>query len=99
MGCSAATFVAVAFTATIAIPPASAQAADAQAPIDSFAFAPQRLPIGLYANAQIEDDGPNMETHHEGTYRCPRVGHADCQPDLRSARRAGFHANRVRFPD
>jgi len=54
---------------------------------------------GLYANAQIEDDGPNRETYHEGTYRCSRVGHADCQPDLRSARRAGFPASRVRFPD
>jgi len=35
--------VAVAFTATIAIPHASVPAADAQAQIDSFAFAPQRL--------------------------------------------------------
>jgi hypothetical protein len=43
MGCSAAAFVAVASTATIAIPPASAQAADVQAPIDSFGVAPQRL--------------------------------------------------------
>ena len=42
-GCSTAAFVAVAFTATIAIPHASVQAADAQAQIDSFAFAPQRL--------------------------------------------------------
>jgi hypothetical protein len=41
----------------------------------------------------------NMETYHEGTYRCSRVGHADCQPDLRSARRVGFPASRVRFPD
>jgi hypothetical protein len=43
MGCGAVAFVAVAFTAAIAIPPASAQAADAKAQIDSFAFAPQRL--------------------------------------------------------
>ena len=43
MGCSAAAFVAVAFTAAIAIPPSSVQAADAQAQIDSFAFAPQHL--------------------------------------------------------
>ena len=43
VGCSATAFVAVAFTAAIAIPPASVQAADAQAQIDSFAFAPQRL--------------------------------------------------------
>ena len=43
VGCSAAAFVAVAFTAAIAIPPVSVQAADAQAQIDSFAFAPQRL--------------------------------------------------------
>jgi len=42
MGCSAAAFVA-AFTAAIAIPPSSVQAVDAQAQIDSFAFAPQRL--------------------------------------------------------
>ena len=44
IGCSAAAFVAVAFTAAIAIPLASVQAADAQVQIDSFAFAPQRLP-------------------------------------------------------
>ena len=37
-------------------------------------------------DAQIEDDGPNMETYHEGTYRCYRVGHADCCPDVRSVR-------------
>ena len=43
MGCSAAAFVAIAFSAAIAVPPASSQAADAQAQIDSFAFAPQRL--------------------------------------------------------
>ena len=49
----------------------------------------KRRPIGLYANAQIEDDGPNMETYHEGTYRCYRVGHADCCPDVRSARERG----------
>ena len=41
VGCSAAAFVAVAFTAAIAIPPV--RAADAQAQIDSFAFAPQPL--------------------------------------------------------
>ena len=41
VGCSAAAFVAVAFTAAIAIPPV--QAADAQAQIDSFVFAPQHL--------------------------------------------------------
>jgi hypothetical protein len=43
MGCSAAAFAAVAFTAVIAIPPASAQAANVQAQIDSFGVAPQRL--------------------------------------------------------
>ena len=43
MGLSAGAFVAVAFTAAIAIPHASVQAADAQTQIDSFAFAPQRL--------------------------------------------------------
>jgi hypothetical protein len=43
MGCSAAAFVAVAFTAAIAIPPASAQAANVQAQIDCFGVAPQRL--------------------------------------------------------
>ena len=42
MGLSAAAFVAVAFTATIAIPHASVQAADEQAP-NSFGVAPQRL--------------------------------------------------------
>ena len=41
VGCGAAAFVAVAFTAAIAIPPV--QAADAQAQIDIFAFAP--LPL------------------------------------------------------
>ena len=42
--CSTAAFVVVAaFTAAITIPHASVQAADAQAQIDSFAFAPQRL--------------------------------------------------------
>ena len=46
MGCSAVAFVAVAFTVAIAIPPASAQATDAQAQIDSLAFAPQRLAPG-----------------------------------------------------
>jgi len=25
-----------------------------------------------------------MEKHHESAYRCSRVGHADCEPDLRS---------------
>jgi len=44
----------------------------------------RRRPIGLCANAQIRDDGPNMETYHEGTYRSSRVGHADCGPDIRS---------------
>jgi uncharacterized phage protein gp47/JayE len=43
MGCSAAAFVAVAFTAAIAIPPAPAQAANVQAQIDCFGVAPQRL--------------------------------------------------------
>jgi hypothetical protein len=43
MGLSAAAFVAVAFTAAIAIPHASVQAADEQVQIDSFAFAPQRV--------------------------------------------------------
>ena len=44
----------------------------------------RRRPIGLCADAQIRDDGPNMETYHEGTYRSSRVGHADCSPDIRS---------------
>ena len=35
------------------------------------------------------DDGPNMETYHEGTYRSSRVGHADCGPDIRSTRERG----------
>ena len=41
MGCSAAAVLAVAFTAAIGIPAASAQTVDAKAQIDSFAFAPQ----------------------------------------------------------
>jgi hypothetical protein len=49
----------------------------------------RRWPIGLCAYAQIEDDGPNMETYHEGAYRCSRVGHADCCTDIRSARERG----------
>src|SRR5262249_29512064 len=40
----------------------------------------RRRPIGLCADAQIEDDGPKMETYHEGTYRCSCVGHADGRP-------------------
>jgi hypothetical protein len=43
MGCSAAAFVLVAFIAAIALAPAASQAADVQAQIDSFSFAPQRL--------------------------------------------------------
>src|SRR5262245_16817013 len=50
----------------------------------------RRRPIGLCADAQIEDDGPKiMETYHEGTYRCSCVGHADCRPDVRSPRERG----------
>jgi hypothetical protein len=49
----------------------------------------RRRPIGLCADAQIRDDGPNMETYHEGTYRSSRVGHADCGPDIRSTRERG----------
>src|SRR6516164_4733980 len=49
----------------------------------------QAPPIGLCADAQIRDDGPNMETYHEGTYRSSRVGHADCSPDIRSTRERG----------
>jgi hypothetical protein len=44
----------------------------------------RRQPIGLCVDAQIRDDGPKMETYHEGTYRSSRVGHADCGPDIRS---------------
>ena len=49
----------------------------------------RRRPIGLCADAQIRDDGPNMETYHEGTHRSSRVGHADCGPDIRSTRERG----------
>ncbi len=49
----------------------------------------RRRPIGLRAAAQVDDDGPNMETYHEGAYRCTRVGYADCRPDVRSARERG----------
>jgi hypothetical protein len=45
----------------------------------------RRRPIGLCADAQIRDDGPNIETYHEGS----RVGHADCGPDIRSPRERG----------
>jgi hypothetical protein len=45
--------------------------------------------IGLCADAQIRDDGPNMETYHEGTYRSSRFGHADFGPDIRSTRERG----------
>ena len=31
-----------------------------------------------------------MEKYDEGAYRCSRIGRADCQPDLCSARRAGL---------
>jgi len=48
-----------------------------------------RRPIGLCADAQIGDDGPNMETYHENTYRSSGVGHADCGPDIRSPRERG----------
>ena len=41
----------------------------------------RRGPIGFCADAQTKDDGPNMETYHEGANRCSRVGHADCCPD------------------
>ena len=43
-----------------------------------------RRPIGPCTHAQIRDDGPNMETYHEGTYRSSRLGHADCGPDIHS---------------
>src|SRR5262249_27166737 len=49
----------------------------------------RRRPIGFCADARIEDDRPKMETYHEGTYRCSCVGHADCRPDVRSARERG----------
>ena len=49
----------------------------------------RRRPIGLCADAQIRDDGPNMETYHEGTYRSSRFGHADCGADIRSTREGG----------
>src|SRR5262249_57017998 len=49
----------------------------------------RRRPIGLCVDAQIRDDGPNMEMYHEGTYRSSRVGHADCGPDIRSPRERG----------
>src|SRR5262249_39095398 len=49
----------------------------------------RRRPIGVCVDAQIRDDGPNMEMYHEGTYRSSRVGHADCGPDIRSPREHG----------
>jgi hypothetical protein len=50
----------------------------------------RRRPIGLCVHAQIRDDGPNMETYHEGISRSSRVGHADCGPDIRSGLHSGF---------
>jgi hypothetical protein len=44
----------------------------------------QVLADRLRAHAQIRDNGSNMETYHEGTYRSSRVGRADCGPDIRS---------------
>ena len=35
----------------------------------------RRRPIGLCTDAQIRDDGPNMETYHESTYRSSRVSY------------------------
>jgi hypothetical protein len=49
----------------------------------------RRQPIGLCADAQIREDGPNMETYHEGTYRSSRVDRADRGPDIRSTRERG----------
>ena len=49
----------------------------------------RRRPIGLCADAHIRDNGLNMETYHEGTYRSSRVGDADCGPDIRSTRERG----------
>jgi hypothetical protein len=54
----------------------------------------RRRSIGLCADAQIRDDGPNMETYHEGTYRSSRVGHPDCSPDIRSTRERGSDVSR-----
>ena len=34
----------------------------------------RRRPIGLCADAQVRDNGRNMETYHEGTYRSSRAG-------------------------
>jgi hypothetical protein len=30
-----------------------------------------------------------METYHENAYRCSRLGHLDCRPDIRPARERG----------
>jgi hypothetical protein len=49
----------------------------------------KRWPIGLCADAQIRDDGPNMETYHEDTYRSSRVSHVDRGPDICSPRERG----------
>ena len=54
----------------------------------------RRRSIGLCADAQIRDDGPNMERYHEGTYRSSRVGDADCGPDIRSTRERGSDVSR-----
>jgi hypothetical protein len=36
-----------------------------------------KLLIGTALMHKSSDDGPNMETYHEGTYRSSRVGHVD----------------------
>src|SRR5262249_13614546 len=49
----------------------------------------RRRPIGLCADAQVRDNGRNMETYHEVTYRSSRAGHGDGGPDIRSTRERG----------
>ena len=41
------------------------------------------------ADAPSTGDGPNMETYHEGPYRCSRVSNLDGHPDARSTRERG----------
>ncbi len=41
------------------------------------------------ATMQIKDDGPNVETCHEGAFCCSRLGRADLGPDVHPARERG----------
>jgi hypothetical protein len=52
-------------------------------------IAPTSAGRSACADAQNEDNRPNMETYHENAYRCSRLGHPDCRPDIRPVRERG----------